>query len=96
MLQVKELPGAGESMWMVQMKVLEMTSLLVEMASFLFEKTSLCCTMTSFQMLSPLRERFFTLFYNALRGLNLISLYPHELEDKRCAPFTLEVRTSWV
>ena len=60
MLQVKELPGAGESMWMVRMKAVEMTSLLVEMASFLVEKTSLYEEMAPFQMLSPLRERFFT------------------------------------
>ena len=57
---MKELSGAGESMWMVRMKVLEMTSLLEEMASFLFEKTSLYEEMTSFRMLSPAAESFFT------------------------------------
>ena len=57
---MKELSGAGESMWMVRMKALEMTSLLEEMASFLFEKTSLYREMTSFQMLSPAAESFFT------------------------------------
>ena len=76
------------------MKALEKASLLEEMASFLFEKTSLYREMTSFQMLSPAAESFFTYFYNALRALNLIFGYPHELKDKRCAPFTLEVRTS--
>ena len=94
MLQVKELPDAGESMWMVRMKAVEMTSLLVEMASFLVEKTSLYEEMAPFQMLSPLRERFFTLFYNALRALNLIFSCPREFKGKRCAPFTLEERTS--
>ncbi|MBO5905184.1 MAG: hypothetical protein J6Q84_02055 [Kiritimatiellae bacterium] len=45
------------------MKAVEMTSLLVEMASFLVEMPPLYEEMTPFQMLSPLRERFFTLFY---------------------------------
>jgi hypothetical protein len=57
---VKELLGAGESMWMVRVKALEKTSFFVEMASFLFEKTSLYEEMTSFQMLSPAIESFFT------------------------------------
>ena len=48
---------------MVRMKAVEMTSLLVEMASFLFEKTSLYEEMAPFQMLSPAAEIFFTLFY---------------------------------
>ena len=57
---MKELSGAGESSWMVRMKALEMTSLLGEMASFLFEKTSLYEEMAPFQMLSPAVESFFT------------------------------------
>ena len=48
---MKELSGAGESMWMVRMKAPEKTS---------------------FQMLSPAAESFFTYFYNALRALNPI------------------------
>ena len=46
---MKEILGVDESMWMVRMKALEMTSLYR--------------IMTSFQMLSPAGERFFTLFY---------------------------------
>ena len=57
---MKELSGAGESMWMVRMKASEKTSLYVEMTSFLFEKTSLYREKTSFQMLSSATERFFT------------------------------------
>ena len=57
---MKGLGGAGERVWMVLVKALEKTSLCVEMTSFLFEKTSLYRIMTSFQMLSPLRERFFS------------------------------------
>ena len=52
--------------------------------------------MASFQMLSPAAESFFTYFYNALCSLNPFFGCPYELEDKRCAPFSLEVRTSWV
>ena len=55
--------SADESMWMVRMKALEMTSLCAEMTSFLFEKTSLCVEMAPFQILSPVGENFFTLFY---------------------------------
>ena len=57
---------------MVRVKALEMTSLLGEMAPFLFEKTSLYEEMAPFQMLSPAAESFFTYFYNALRALNPI------------------------
>ena len=45
---------------MVRVKALEMTSLLEEMASFLFEKTSLYEEMAPFQMLSPATESLFT------------------------------------
>ena len=45
---------------MVRVKALEMTSLLEEMAPFLFEKTSLYEEMAPFQMLSPATESLFT------------------------------------
>ena len=45
---------------MVRVKALEMTSLLGEMAPFLFEKTSLYEEMAPFQMLSPAAESFFS------------------------------------
>jgi hypothetical protein len=57
---VKELSGAGESMWMVRMKALEKTSFLVKETSFHSQMTSLYEEMTSFRMLSPATERFFT------------------------------------
>ncbi|MBO5905278.1 MAG: hypothetical protein J6Q84_02530 [Kiritimatiellae bacterium] len=57
---MKELSGAGESMWMVRMKVLEMTPLLVEMPPFLVKMPPLYEEMAPFQLLSPATERFFT------------------------------------
>ena len=42
------------------MKAVEMTSFLVEMASFLFEKRSLCEEMAPFLLLTPAAESYFT------------------------------------
>ena len=57
---MKELSGAGESMWMVRMKAPEMPPLLVEMAPFLVKMPPLYGEMASFQVLSLAAESFFT------------------------------------